>query len=49
MSFAYTAPKPQALKTDNVYWSETPKLVEDFRVSSQISLGLTIMTREVTP
>jgi hypothetical protein len=43
----FAAPKPQPQENDKVYWSDTPKLVEDFRISSNVSLGLTIMTREM--
>ena len=35
------------MESDKAYWSAYPKLVEDFRVSSEVPLGLTIMTREV--
>ena len=41
------APQPKPMESDKAYWSCHPKLVEDFRVSSDVPLGLTIMTREV--
>ena len=41
------APQPKPMESDKAYWSAYPKLVEDFRVSSEVPLGLTIMTREV--
>ena len=41
------APQPKPMESDKAYWSSHPKLVEDFRVSSDVPLGLTIMTREV--
>ena len=42
------APQPKPMESDNAYWSAYPKLVEDFRPSSRVSLGLTIMTRDVS-
>ena len=44
----FLAPQPKPMESDNAYWSIYPKLVEDFRPSSRVSLGLTIMTRDVS-